>query len=102
MGRLSYYSEVPVCPRCWGFIPNNESPGAYPGALSRVAADLEICSDCGTEEAINDFKGIANDLRVWPVISARKRIPGERIQVRREDPLDAILTNPESSMEQVE
>jgi hypothetical protein len=40
-----------ICPRCLGFIPSNERPGAYPGALSRVDNETEICSACGMEEA---------------------------------------------------
>ncbi len=41
------------CPRCGGLIPNNESPGAYPGALSRVDNKTEICSSCGSAEAFD-------------------------------------------------
>lgn len=46
---------VKICPICSGFIPNNETPGAYPGALSRRDNATEICSACGTEEALEDF-----------------------------------------------
>lgn len=45
----------PTCPRCTGAIPNNAQPGAYPGALSRVDNETEICSSCGTEEAMFQF-----------------------------------------------
>lgn len=41
----------PICPKCQGFIPNNETPGAYPGALSREDNKTEICSECGVKEA---------------------------------------------------
>jgi hypothetical protein len=41
----------PICPLCRGLIPNNETPGAYPGALSRVDSKTEICSECGVREA---------------------------------------------------
>ena len=41
-----------VCPRCHGFIPSNERPGEYPGAISRIDNTTEICSACGTEEAM--------------------------------------------------
>jgi hypothetical protein len=44
----------PICPSCGGFIPNNETPGAYPGALSR-RGDYEVCSNCGVREAMADF-----------------------------------------------
>lgn len=45
----------PICPRCQGYIPNNDRPGAYPGALSRLDNKTEICSDCGVEEALEEF-----------------------------------------------
>jgi len=45
----------PICPKCEGFIPNNEMPGAYPGALSREDNKTEICSKCGMKEALADF-----------------------------------------------
>ena len=44
-----------ICPSCGGFIPNNEMPGAYPGALSRRDNETEICSQCGEIEAIVDY-----------------------------------------------
>ena len=44
------------CPTCDGKIPNNETPGAYPGALSRRDNVTEICSACGTREAMEDFR----------------------------------------------
>jgi hypothetical protein len=43
------------CPTCDGQIPNNETPGAYSGALSRRDNKTEICSECGTREALDDF-----------------------------------------------
>lgn len=53
---------LPVCPRCSGYIPNNDRPGAYPGALSRLDNKTEICSDCGTEEALEDYY---DEIRDW-------------------------------------
>lgn len=45
-----------ICPRCKAsYIPNNLEPGAYPGALSRLDNETEICSSCGVEEAIEQF-----------------------------------------------
>lgn len=44
-----------ICPMCKGFIPNNETPGAYPGAISRRDGKTEICSKCGTLEALADW-----------------------------------------------
>lgn len=48
-------SEAKRCPKCDGFIPNNETPGAYSGAISRRDNKTEICSACGTIEALEDF-----------------------------------------------
>jgi hypothetical protein len=45
----------PVCPTCGGYIPNNYTPGAYPGALSRKDNQTEICSACGTAEALAGY-----------------------------------------------
>jgi hypothetical protein len=44
------------CPTCDGQIPNNETPGAYPGAISRKDNKTEICSACGMNEAFADYK----------------------------------------------
>ena len=52
----------PICPRCFGYIPNNTTPGKYIGAMSRIV-DEEICSDCGTEEAVVSL--ISRDY--WPI-----------------------------------
>ncbi len=46
---------APVCPSCDGFIPNNENPGAYMGAISRKDNKTEICAACGTAGALADF-----------------------------------------------
>lgn len=60
---------IMLCPRCnLNLIPNNDTPGAYPGALSRTDNKTEICSFCGYDEAIRQF--IYNDLQPkdsWPV-----------------------------------
>jgi hypothetical protein len=53
--------KVPkVCPICDGWIPNNEQPGAYPGALSRVDNKTEICSACGVREALIEYETYLN------------------------------------------
>lgn len=52
-----------LCPRCEGFIPNNDTPGAYPGAISRLDNKTEICSECGTIEAMLDWQGELTDWR---------------------------------------
>ena len=51
----------PVCPRCGGFIPNDLTPGLYPGAVSRRDNETEICSACGVAEAMEDFRECCED-----------------------------------------
>ena len=51
MTRPKYQRNFEFCPRCGGRLPN------HPGALSRVDNATEICSDCGTEEAMLDYVG---------------------------------------------
>jgi uncharacterized protein with PIN domain len=57
------HDKFALCPRCEGFIPNNDTPGAYPGAISRLDNKTEICSECGTIEAILDWNGELTDWR---------------------------------------
>ena len=44
-----------VCPICQGAVPSEEHKGLYPGALSRFDNNEEICSLCGTAEAMTPF-----------------------------------------------
>jgi len=46
-----------ICPRCGGAVPNYDDKGRYPGALSRTDNHTEICSRCGTMEALENFGG---------------------------------------------
>lgn len=62
--------KVPrICPRCnENFIPSNENPGKYPGAISRADDKTEICSMCGTEEAVEVYAaGGCTALSDWPL-----------------------------------
>ena len=52
IGVMIGMSEYPICPKCHGFIPNNERPGEYPGALSREDNKTEICSECGNKGGV--------------------------------------------------
>lgn len=68
----------PVCPRCLGHIPNNDSPGSYPGARSRRSRGpgepfIEVCSECGKEEAFIKFTQSEAALLAeeWPIHSER-------------------------------
>lgn len=45
-------TNKPPCPRCKGPIPKAGREGDYPGAISRVDNSTEVCSACGTDEAI--------------------------------------------------
>lgn len=42
-----------ICPTCGGDVPNTEHKGKYPGALSRVDNETEICSRCGLSEGVS-------------------------------------------------
>lgn len=60
-----------TCPRCstHDWIPNNKTPGAYMGALSRADNKTEICSACGEDEALKDFfEGGCEPVEAWPVV----------------------------------
>jgi hypothetical protein len=49
-------------------VPNNDHPGAYPGALSRADNETEVCSACGTDEALGAFlDGYIAPVDTWPV-----------------------------------
>lgn len=52
---MMFGKEIKICPVCSGYIPNNKTPGAYMGAISRRDNKTEICSPCGTMEALADF-----------------------------------------------
>jgi hypothetical protein len=57
---LEYFANQGIvpkhkCPNCSGYIPNNDHIGAYSGAISRRDSTVEICSACGTREALEDF-----------------------------------------------
>ena len=64
-----------VCPRCEGLIPSNDRHGQYMGATSRLTRDvgkrtIEVCSDCGSEEALQEhFEGFATPVADWPVMT---------------------------------
>lgn len=66
---MSNVNVIPsnACPRCGHMIPNDQNPGAYMGALSRKDDVTEVCSACGTEEALIQFGGGTLDDESWPV-----------------------------------
>ncbi len=66
------------CPRCTGWIPNNETPGAYIGALSRADNATEVCSACGTDEALRQhFSNEMVPTHEWPIADAHRFVPAE-------------------------
>lgn len=67
-----------TCPRCLGPIPTEENPGAYPGARSRVSdiVDIEVCSACGTDEAVRDQAGTQLGMMKWPL---RKEVAHQHV-----------------------
>jgi len=68
-------SDPSRCPRCGHWIPNDQKPGAHPGAISRHFATrgsdryrgAEICSICGIEEAFLQFSGADLSQEIWPI-----------------------------------
>ena len=55
----------PKCPICFGYIPNNQTPGRYPGALARYDNKTEICSECGSAEAMAGMFGTPEIIEEW-------------------------------------
>lgn len=73
----AYEKDFPVCPKCSGYIPSNENPGAYPGAISRADNKTEICSACGTNEALADFRlAHAEEVVVWKSVITLDQLRG--------------------------
>ena len=65
-GAESFESEShPRCPICFGYIPNDLTPGKYPGALARYDNQTEICSDCGTVEALVGMFATPEQIVEW-------------------------------------
>lgn len=57
--------DYPLCPRCGGYIPNSKEPGRYPGAMSRTDNETEVCSNCGTSEAMEQYYGTLTPQSEW-------------------------------------
>tara|TARA_R110001599_G_scaffold29011_7_gene99714 strand:+ start:2918 stop:6484 length:3567 start_codon:yes stop_codon:yes gene_type:complete len=55
----------PICPICYNYIPNNQTPGAYPGALARYDNETEICSECGSAEALAGMMAGPEAIAEW-------------------------------------
>lgn len=76
-------TDFPVCPKCSGYIPSNENPGAYPGAISRADNKTEICSACGMNEALDYFRlANAEKVVVWKsviTLDLVREVPEDKI-----------------------
>ncbi len=58
---------VRMCPRCAHLIPNDLQAGQFPGAIS-LATGKEICSPCGSHEAMLQSAGHKLPGRgTWPI-----------------------------------
>lgn len=65
-GRHDTFAHT-VCPRCGGGIPHSgDLRGRYPGALSRKDNDTEVCSGCGTDEAMRQAFSYLGSRDPWP------------------------------------
>lgn len=53
------------CPRCSGPIPNAYAEGEYSGAISRTDNRTEICSNCGTLEALEQYVSVLTPQSQW-------------------------------------
>ena len=72
--------HVHLCPRCDSshFVDYNAPPelarraiacGVYPPALSRFDNETDICSHCGTEEALQDYAHLPlTGPSDWPLV----------------------------------
>jgi len=90
-----------ICPRCGGLIPSNEEWGKYVGALSRHTRSrgvppVEVCSACGTEEAIEQHLGELTAIDEYPIINdatIARRFGAIAIMEQRREFLDPPAVN---------
>lgn len=58
------FTEPLLCPRCTMRL----LPFGFPGALSRADNKTEICSECGSDEAMRQFAGYKlGGTDTWPI-----------------------------------
>ena len=80
-----------TCPRCLGGVPNEEMRGQYPGAQSRTDNLTEVCSNCGTMEAIEQMGGVLRHQGEWPLAGG----PTRSLQDILNDPEDLGYADPD-------
>jgi hypothetical protein len=68
-------TNLPPCPRCTGPIPSASAKFYYVGAISRTDNTTEICSDCGTDEALRAFASArAIPQTEWPITNRKPKM----------------------------
>lgn len=64
-------TELPTCPRCGHWVPNDAEPGIGPGVPSlSVPADAPlvwVCMPCGWHEAWQKALGELGTPQTWPI-----------------------------------
>lgn len=66
-------ADLLICPRCLGFIPSNQTPGACSGETSRTDDETKICDSCCLHEEYEILQlGNATRQALWPNVC---RIP---------------------------
>ena len=83
-----------ICPRCGGDVPDTEHKGQYLGAISRVDNETEVCSKCGTEEAMLQMAGRLNGKETWWI--GRHAESEDDIDERRRTAIEQIAAELES------
>ena len=77
------------CPRCG---KNSMNINMYQNALSR-RANIYICSDCGTSEALEEFDGYTQDISGWWVFKRCFDVPMMRSAVLTDENIDDIMSS---------
>jgi hypothetical protein len=68
-------TNLPQCPRCTGPIPDADAAFYHRGATSRTDNATEICSDCGTDEALRVFASArAIPQTEWPITNRKPKM----------------------------
>ena len=72
MLEAAFGEEQHICPRCEHYSPKDHTPGAFPGAVSRLDSKIEVCSACGIDEALGN--GLV-PREAWPIVVAAMFYP---------------------------
>jgi hypothetical protein len=90
---------VKNCPRCDHYIPSDENPGAYVGAISRTDNETEICSACGTAEALEEFLAEIMPQEEWVKnrASVSPEFAGDVLDIRKAEEMSSCAHDWEPS-----